>query len=310
MSLLFLCPTKDPAPWLAGIKAADPGVDVQVWPEVPRPLDVSFAVLWQHPHNQWDLFPNLKAIASLGAGIDHILQDPTLPRHLPVARIVDPNLVTSMTQYVVTAVLQHFRDFGIYRQQQAKKLWQPVLPRDIAAFPVGIMGMGMLGSDVARALAALGFTVHGWSRRPKKHPALTTSFAGTSMLPAFLKSSRMLVCLLPLTDATRGILNADLFAQLPANAYLVNVARGAHLVTSDLLDALDSGALAGACLDVFNEEPLPAEHPFWEHPQITITPHIASITNPQTAAVQVVTNYHRANAGEPLLHTVDLAQQY
>ena len=185
MSLLFLCPTKNPAPWLAGIRAADPGIDVQVWPDVPRPLDVSFAVLWQHPHTRWDTFPNLKAIASLGAGIDHILQDPSIPPHLPTARIVDPNLVHSMTQYVVTAVLQHFRDFEIYRNQQTNHSWQPVTPRDQSAFPVGIMGMGMLGSDAAQALAALGFRVYGWSRSQKTHPALTASFAGDEQVTGF-----------------------------------------------------------------------------------------------------------------------------
>lgn len=310
MSLLFLCPTKDPAPWLDGIKAVDSDVEVQVWPDVLRPQDVSFALLWQHPHGQWDRFPRLKAIASLGAGIDHILQDPTIPAHLPVARIVDPNLVTSMTQYVVTAVLQHFRDVHVYREQQTNRLWQPVAPRDQADFPIGIMGMGVLGSDAALALAALGFTVYGWSRHKKTHAGLAASFAGSDQLPAFLEKSQMLVCLLPLTDATCGILHAGLFTQLPPGAYLINVARGAHLVETDLLAALDSGSLSGACLDVFNEEPLPDTHPFWDHPQITVTPHIASITNPKTAAVQVVENYHRANAGQPLLHAVDLKRQY
>ncbi|MEM8487547.1 MAG: glyoxylate/hydroxypyruvate reductase A [Bacteroidota bacterium] len=310
MSLLFLCPTKDPAPWLAGIKAVDPDIDVQVWPDISHPDDVSFALLWQHPHDVFTRFKNLKAIASLGAGIDHILQDPTIPRHLPVARIVDPNLVASMTQYVVTAVLHSFRDFDLYKQQQTTQTWRPAAPRNIADFPVGIMGMGMLGSDAAQALAALGFTVYGWRRSGPAHPALEASFAGEAMLPAFLEKTRILVCLLPLTTATRGILNTDVFSRLQPNAYLINVARGAHVVDSDLLEALGNGSLQGACLDVFNEEPLPADHPFWRHPQITVTPHVASITNPQTAAVQVVENYHRANAGQPLLHAVDLGREY
>ncbi len=310
MSLLFLCPTKDPAPWLAGIKAADPDVDVQVWPHVPRPDEVSFALLWQHPHEELNKFVNLKAIASLGAGIDHILQDPTIPPNLPVARIVDPNLVASMTQYVVTAVLHCFREFDLYKKQQTTQSWQPAPPRNIADYPVGIMGMGMLGSDAARALASLGFTVYGWTRSARTLPAVKASFAGDAMLPAFLEKSRILVCLLPLTTATRGLLNADVFTKLLPNAYLINVARGAHVVDADLLDALSNGSLQGACLDVFNEEPLPAAHPFWGHPQITVTPHVASITNPHTAAVQVVENYHRANAGRPLLHAVDLGREY
>ncbi len=310
MSLLFLCPTKDPAPWLAGIHAVDPAIDVQVWPDVPRPEAVRFALLWQHPHDVLATLPNLKALASLGAGIDHILNDPTLPQHLPVARIVDPNLVASMTQYVATAALRFFREFETYGKQQRATIWHPQPPRDIDDYPVGIMGMGVLGSDAAAKLATLGFTVYGWSRRRSEHTALTGAFAGKDELPAFLATSRILVCLLPLTDATRGILNDTLFTQLQPDAYIINVARGAHLVDEDLLTALNAGTLQGVCLDVFNEEPLPAQHPFWQHPNITITPHIASITNPKTAAVQVVENYHRARKGEALLHAVDLKRQY
>ncbi len=310
MALLLICPSKDPGPWLEAIAAVDPEIDVRVWPAIGDPADVTFALLWNHPPEVLHQFPNLKAVSSLGAGIDHINNDPSRPSQLPVARIVDPDLVQSMSEYVTTAALLHFRDFRPYQSQQTRKQWLPLPARNISDCTIGIMGMGELGSNAAKKLHALGFPVIGWSRRRKSHPALTHAYAGPDELKDFLQRSRILVCLLPLTPATHRILNYDCFSQLPQDAYVINVARGAHLVEQDLLRALSEGSLSGACLDVFDVEPLPAEHPFWQHPSITITPHIASLTNPMTAAPQVVENYRRSLHGESLLHQVDLKQGY
>lgn len=310
MALLLVCPTKDPAPWQEALAATAPDIPVRVWPETGDPADITFALLWNHPAGVLDTLPNLKAISSLGAGIDHINKDTSISRHLPVARIVDPALVQSMSEYVVTAVLTNFRDFPAYQKMQASQNWQPLQPRDIRNSCIGIMGMGVLGHDAARKLHAIGFTVEGWSRQPKSYPELNRSWAGRAALPDFLGRVQTLVCLLPLTPDTAGILDYALFSQLPGGAYLINVARGGHLVEADLLRALDEGKLSGACLDVFEQEPLPADHPFWRRPGITITPHIASLTNPFTAAPQVADNYRRALAGKPLLHAVDLRRGY
>ncbi len=310
MSLLLICPTKDPAPWVSALNGIAPDIRIQVWPDVHPDEKAAFALVWHHPPGVLSKLPDLKALSSMGAGIDHLIADPEVPAHLPVARIVDPALVQSMTEYIVTATLQHFRDFIQYKQHQAASRWQPEPPKRIRDIRVGIMGVGALGGDAATRLQAIGFEVIGWSRRIKAHPALTGSYAGPDQLIPFLEGVHILVCLLPLTPETHGILNRVVFSALPKGAYLINVARGAHLNEQDLLDALDKGQLSGACLDVFQEEPLPASHPFWDHPAITVTPHIASITDPVSAAQQVVENYRRTHAGQPLLNQVDLKRGY
>ncbi len=310
MSLLLICPTKDPTPWVNTIHELDDAIDVHVWPAPHKPEDVTFAVLWNHPQGILAEYPNLKGIASMGAGIDHILNDPGIPHDLPVARIVDPGLVQSMSEYVLTAVLQHFRDFPAYQNNQQNRTWDTLPPKDINKCSVGILGLGKLGYDAAKKLHSVGFNVSGWSRQRKEYPELAASYAGWDELPDFLRKTNVLICLLPLTTETKGILNAQLFAQLPDQAYLINVARGAHLVEEDLLSAIKTGKLSGACLDVFVEEPLPDTHPFWDCSEITITPHIASITNPVTASRQVVENYHRAVNNQQLLNSVDLERQY
>lgn len=310
MALLLICPTKDPAPWVSAINAIAPEIEMRIWPEVGRAEEVTFALVWHHPPGVLSSLPNLKALSSMGAGIDHLVDNPEVPAHLPVARIVDPALVQSMTEYIVTATLLHFRDFDLYRTHQSAARWQPEKPKRIQDVQIGIMGIGALGSDAATRLRAIGFEVIGWSRTQKQHPALSKSYAGQDQLAVFLEKTDVLVCLLPLTPDTRGILNWDVFAALPKGAYVINVARGAHLVEKDLIDAVDTGHLSGACLDVFKEEPLPPSHAFWSHPAITVTPHIASITDPISAAQQVVENYRRAAAGAYLLNQVDLKRGY
>lgn len=310
MALLLICPSKDPAPWIEAFRAHVPSLEVRVWPDVGDPGDVRYAILWDHPPLDWNTFTRLKAISSLGAGIDHLINDPLIPGDLPIARIVDPDLVQSMSEYVVTAVLTHFREFGAYLNKQREQRWQPEMPRRIREFQVGIMGMGQLGMDAARMLKAVGFSVTGWSRKRSESRDLVRAYAGNSELKPFLSTTNILVCLLPLTSKTRGILNRKLLTQLPRDSYIVNAARGGHLVEEDLLNLINTGHLSGACLDVFENEPLPASHSFWTIPEIRITPHIASITNPHSAVAQIFENYTRAINDQPLLHQVDLKREY
>jgi glyoxylate/hydroxypyruvate reductase A len=309
MSIAIIYPNRDASDWVAALLAHDPGLTVEVWPEISDPGRVEYVLCWNHPEGVLRGFPRLKCVSSLGAGVNHLLNDVTCPPDIPLVRLVDIGLKQSMAEYVMLGVLEHFRRFAEYRLQQRRGEWipQPVPP--ISTTGIGLMGCGEIGRYVAEKLTAFGFTVHGWSRRPQQVCGVNL-FAGKDNLGAFLANSDILVCLLPLTAETQGILNAETFSRLPRNAYLINAARGAHLVDADLLSVVDSGHLSGALLDVFREEPLPKKHPFWKHAKITITPHIASVTNPRSAALQVVENYHRAVQGERLSNLIDRQQGY
>ena len=264
---------------------------------------------WNHPVDVLQQFPNLKCISSLGAGVNHLLNDMTRPLDIPLVRLVDADLKQSMAEYVMLGVLEHFRRFNDYRQQQADNEWTAQPIPHISKLGIGIMGYGELGRHVAKKLSDFGFNVYGWSRNPKEIGTIPV-YSGNDNLGEFLKKANILVCLLPLTSETKNILNLQTFSQLPQNSYLINVARGDHLVDDDLLLALDSGQLSGALLDVFREEPLPKQHQFWMHNKITITPHIASVTNPKSAAEQIVENYRRALNDEPLLNLVEVERGY
>jgi len=228
---------------------------------------------------------------------------------VPIARMVDPSLSRTMSEYVLLAVLRHHREFDRFEREQRACRWAYSFPPQAADRPIGIMGLGELGSHVAGQLVAQGFPVLGWSRTAKALAGIT-SYAGRGELHAFLHRSAILVCLLPLTAETHGILDAETFAGLPHGAFVINVARGDHLVEADLLAALDSGHLAGATLDVFRTEPLPPEDPLWRHPKVLVTPHVASYSLPVTAANGVVENIRSARAGQPLRHQVDRARGY
>ncbi len=309
MALLIVAPGVKTDSWKKHLLAQDPTLPIRVWPEVGNPNEIEFALAWNHPLGEFSKFGNLQCIASLGAGVDHVLRDPDLPSHVPVTRVVEPSMPQSMSEYVILAVLSHCRHFDVYRTDQARGRWQPRIPLLAGQTQVGVLGLGQLGGDAARKLTLLGFAVAGWSRTPKKLAGIKT-FAGDNELDQFLAQSNILVCLLPLTPATRGILNRRTFDRLPAGAYLINVARGEHLVEEDLLLALESGRLSGACLDVFHKEPLPEDHPFWRHPNIIVTPHISSLTYPRAVAAQIVANYHRIKSGEPPMHVVDRQRGY
>jgi glyoxylate/hydroxypyruvate reductase A len=309
MSLLFLAPDLDARSWVKHLHRQDPGLDLRIWPDVGPPEEILFVLSWKHPLGALKQFPRLKCIASLGFGVDHIFRDPDLPAGVPVTRIVDAGMVAAMSAYVLTAVFNCIRQFDHYRQDQARKAWAPRTPKHPEDVRVGIMGLGNLGSDAARKLCSLGFQVFGWSRTPKSIEGVS-SFSGEEGLENFLSRSDVLICLLPLTPATQGILNRQTLSKLPAGAYLINVARGEHLVEEDLLAAFEEGHVSGACLDVFRREPLPESHPFWRHPQVTVTPHVASLTYPKDVAPQIIANYHRVRAGQPPQQVVDLKRGY
>ncbi|MGH6871516.1 MAG: 2-hydroxyacid dehydrogenase [Rhizomicrobium sp.] len=254
--------------------------------------------------------PNLKAVFSLGAGVDGFLADKDYPRHVPLVRFVDHTLSREMAQFVVLHVLMHHRQVKFFEQAQRDSKWrQTIPPRRTEDTRVGILGLGEIGTLAARHLRDLDFKVSGWSRTRKVIEGVT-SHAGDGELDAFLGATDILVCLLPLTPETRGILNAKTFAMLPAGAYVINVARGGHLIEPDLIAALDSGHLSGAVLDVFQTEPLPEDNPLWKHPKVTATPHVAAISDPRVAAHYVHDRIQRHQRGEALDNLVDLDRGY
>jgi len=309
MSLLIICNNRKLDRWVEALKACDPSLDVQIWPDESSKEDVEFALCWKHPEGVLQDYPNLRCICSMGAGIDHMFSDAYFPRHLPVIRLIDPSLAQSMYEYILTAVMHYFREFDIYQAQQRQSNWRVHFNKPMAETTVAVMGLGKLGEYASSRLAAMGFNVTGWARSEKSIKGVR-SYAGDDALAEFVSTASILVCLLPLTNQTRGILSRDLFNNMPTGSCLINVARGQHLVENDLISALSAGQLRGACLDVFSEEPLPADHPFWGNEKIIITPHSSSITAPASVAPQIVENYHRMQKGEPLMNQVDIERGY
>ncbi|SRR6266851_1248626 len=295
--------------WKAELERHLGDLDFRIYPEIGDPAEIAMAIVWKPPHGVLATLPNLRLIASLGAGVDHILEDPALPPHVPIMRLVDPHMVVAMSEYVLAQVLRLHRQDLVYLGQQRAAVWEEQRQPNAGERRVGVLGLGQFGADAALKLRALGFDVAGWSRRPKATDGIAT-FHGEAGFAPFLARSEILICLLPLTPATENILNAATFALMPRGAMIVNVGRGGHLAEDDLIPALDSGQLGGAVLDVFRTEPLPAEHPFWRHPRIIMTPHVAAATNPPTAAAIVADNIKRLREGRPLLHLVDPALQY
>ncbi|MFO1431010.1 MAG: glyoxylate/hydroxypyruvate reductase A [Candidatus Competibacteraceae bacterium] len=308
MALLLLSPNDDSGIWIRTLTALMPELEVRVWPDTGPVADIEVALVWKPPAGELRRFPRLKLIISLGMGVDHLFQDPALPA-VPIARIVDPSIITQMAEYVCLTVLYYHRHMDDYERQQQEQRWRRLPLVDTAKRTVGLLGLGAIGSHTARQLTALGFPVLAWSRSPKTLEGVECFHDAESLEP-LLSRSTVLVCLLPLTRETEGIIDATTLARLPVGAYVVNCARGTHLVEEDLLAALDRGHIAGATLDVFRREPLPPEHPFWRHPKIRITPHIAGITNPQTTAPQIVENIRRLREDLPPLNPVDRVRGY
>ena len=309
MVLLFLSAVDSAAEWRAELNKLLPGIELRVWPELGDVGEIDAALVWRPPPGLLDTLPNLRLIASLGAGVDHIFADPSLPPGVPVVRLVDPYMTVAMSEYVQLQVLRLHRQDPAYLAQQQARLWRQQPQPNAGQRRVGVLGLGVLGGDAALRLKVLGFDVAGWSRTEKRLRGIP-SFHGAAGLDALLERAEILVCLLPLTPATEGILDRRLFARLPRGAAVVNCARGRHLVEADLLAALDSEQLSAALLDVFRDEPLPRDHPFWRHQRIRVTPHVAAATHPPTAAPHVAENLRRLRDGKPLLNRVDASEGY
>ncbi len=309
MAILLSTRPEANAEWRRALLALDPGLDIRLFPEAGDPRDIEVAVAWtSHDMAELRRYPNLKLIVSMGAGVDHLLRPPGPPPGIPVARLVDRLLTSAMSEWVLLNVLRFHRQDPEYRALQAAREWRELPAPLTETRRIGILGLGELGSDAARKLMALGFPVMGWTRRPRTVEGVEC-FHGAE-LPRMLARSDILICLLPLTPATRGIINREALEALPRGAFLLNAARGGHVVAEDLLAALDSGHVAGAALDVFEPEPLPAGHAFWTHPKVFMTPHAASITIPESVAPQVIDNIRRLKEGRPLLNLVDFAAGY
>jgi glyoxylate/hydroxypyruvate reductase len=309
MAILFKTTAAAEARWRPHLPAAFPDHDIRYWPDTGDKAAIDYALVWHPDPGLLASLPNLKLIVSLGAGIDHILRDPSLPLDVPILRLVDPHMTQAMCEYVALQVLRLHRQDIDYRAQQAAGEWRELTQKNTAERRVGILGFGTLGQAAGRTLRALGFAVTGWSRTAKTVPGFAT-YAGAAGLDHMLARSDILVCLLPMTPETENILNAGLFAQLPPGAGLVNAGRGRQLVEADLLGALDSGRLSAAVLDVFRDEPLPPDHPFWRHPRIVVTPHVAADTHPPTAAPIIAAAIHDLEAGRPVANLVDPRRGY
>lgn len=309
MSLVVRVGAARAAWWRDILQSLLPEVEVRLWDDPGDKAAVEYAVVWQPPPGGLKTFPNLKVIVSMGAGIDHVLRDPELPRHLPIIRTVGPDLTQRMREYVLLHVLRFHRRLPDIEASSRRREWNQIITPTAPNRRVGMLGLGNMGADCARHLAHIGFAVHGWSRRPKTLDGITCHH-GPDGLAELLRQVEILVCLLPLTPHTEGILSKRTFAQLPAGACLVNAGRGQHLVEEDLIPALDSGQLGGAALDVLHVEPAADDHPFWRHPKILLTPHIASLIDPEAGARIIAANLKLYIAGQPVPDMVDPAQGY
>ena len=289
------------------IQRAAPELKVSLY-SAAHAHDAEVAVCWNPPAGAIATLPHLKLVHSIAAGVDNILSDPSLPR-VPVCRVVDPHHARRMSEFVTWGVLHFHRQFDRVLANQRKEIWLRPQQSDPSRCTVGIMGLGEIGSPVASDLHRLGFAVRGWARSPKNLPGIDT-FAGEHALAPFLQGTDILVCLLPLTKATRGILHARTLGQLRPGAKLIHVGRGEHLVPQDLHAALADGRLGGAIVDVFPNEPLPQGDPFWSAPNLIVTPHMASVASPETIGLQVAQNVRRLVRGEPLDNLVDMARGY
>ncbi len=315
MSVLLLAiADMDHVVWADRFRRRAPGRTIRTWPDdVGHPAEIAYVCAWRAPPGLLATFPNLKVIFSLGAGVDHLLADPSLP-NVPIVRFVDPDLTMRMREYVVLHVLMHHRRQRIYDAQQRRRLWREHPQPAASEVGVGVMGLGELGRSCAEALSRIGFRVAGWSRTKKEIPGIE-AFCGADGLDRFLARTEILVCLLPHTPLTEGILDLGLFRKLRRDgalggACLINAGRGRLQVDADILSALEEGTLMGATLDVFPTEPLPSSSPLWDRPDVTITPHNAAVSVPTAFVDNVLQQIERFEAGLALAHVVDRAAGY
>ena len=309
MSIIFHSQVDDPNVWREAFSLYAPKMQFYVWPDCDIPDSVELALVWHPPDGMLNNFRNLRLISSLGAGVDHLLNISDLPKGISITRIVEDSLTEQMVNYVVMATLYCHRGMPNYVLQQKDHIWKSensTLSQDCS---IGIMGLGVLGQAAASALRDLNFKIYGWSRT-KKNISGISSYAGLNELNDFLKNVNILVCLLPLTNETENIINKDLLYNLPSGAYLINVGRGKHVIESDLINVLDSGHIEHAFLDVTREEPLPKNSKLWDHPKITLTPHVAAITNAASSSRQIIKNLDLVRSNLKPKNLVDIKVGY
>ena len=284
--------------WIAALSRALPEARIDGWPEMPAD-QADYALVWKPPQELIGALRRPKAVFNLGAGVDGIPECPELPPGVALVRLEDAGMAAQMAEYACHAVLRRYREFDTYAEQQRAATWRPRRRVDKRSFGVGILGLGLLGRSVAEAICPFGFPLSGWSRARKSVPGVT-AYAGPGELDSFLGNAQVLICLLPLTRETRGLLDRRTLSRLPRGGYVVNIARGPIIVNEDLLALIDEGHLSGAMLDVFHDEPLPATHPFWHHPRVTVTPHVSASTLVDESVAQIVEKIRRFEAGLPV----------
>ena len=308
-AVLFHSLNESSVEWGAALKERIPNLDFRVWPDVGDPKEIEFALLWALSPGSLVSMTNLRCICSLGQGVDHVFLDPDLPPDAKVMRLVDPWMARAMSEWMLLNILRFHRQGPEYQELERQRVWKVLPAPETSERRVGVLGLGALGGDTASTVAALGFDVAGWSRTRKLIRSVE-SFHGEDQLEAFLNRTDILCCLLPLTPETAGIIHVDTLAALPKGAFVINAGRGQHVVDEDLLAALDSGHIAGAALDVFHQEPLPPEHPFWAHPKVQVWPHVSAPSNANSAAAQVADAIEKVFAGLDPNNLVDRERQY
>lgn len=309
MSIAIIFNNKDPEPWASALKESLPGVNIEIYPQISDPEAVDFILCWKADKDIAGHFPNLRLIQSAGASVDHILQLSALPEEVIITRITDSRLSEDMWEYLLNAVLGYLKNTSGYAAAQQQKVWKQLPYRSIRETTISILGIGTIGGFAARKFAEMGFKVKGWSASAKDLEGVYC-YHGESALGDFLKHTDVLINLLPYTPETENILNSSNLRQTNSGSLLINAGRGEHLQEEDLITALQEGHLSAAVLDVFRQEPLPQEHPFWEHEQICISPHIAAITNIASVVPQIAENYLNLQAGKAIKNTVSRDKGY
>lgn len=308
--IVIICPNERYTKfWVDGLREKAPHFEIETYPDDTNREKTEFVMAFDPPKNVFDKYPNLKVVGSMGAGVQSILNNPSLPENVEVTKVVQTEHQQDIAEFVLALCLSHLKNLMIYTQNKTQQLWEPHKYKRAEETTVGIMGIGAIGQVIGKLLVQNYFKVTGWSSSEKDIENIQT-FHGSNQKEAFLKTADILVCILPLTKETEGILNTKVFEKLPEGAYLINVGRGGQLVEQDLLEALEKGQLSGAALDVFQQEPLPENHPFWQEKNIMITPHVAGNTHTDLAAEDVLRNYKAMKTGNKLIHKVNRKKGY
>lgn len=306
MSLILIAPKRDMKPWKQTFQEVDPSLKVEIYPDISDKDEVEAGVLWHHPMGALNEFPNLKWVSSLGAGVDHILKDKSIAEGIRVTRILDQGIGNQIARMIVTMLADFEKNVFHYLEDKKNKTWNPSL--EVTKLKIGIMGMGEIGKKVADVLSMLGYSVSGLSFSGKAYKDI--NIYDITQLDSFLESNNTFVCLLPFTEQTKNLINKDFFDKIPEGSYIMNLARGQILNEDALIQAIASKRVRKAYLDVFETEPLPGEHPFWQVPEIIITPHISGITDVHTAVKQIVSNYHTFESSGNLQFEIDRIKGY